>query len=104
MSTWPSVKGYVGPFLRAPMSFCGIGEYQRTEFVYPRHQGFERALTTKLTAKRLDVLGRRWTMCRQKVRIRGQFGQPWTTLDDAPSAPKPQVAGSIPVPPASREY
>ncbi len=26
--------------------------------------------------------------------------QPWTSLDSAPSAPKPQVAGSIPVPPA----
>ena len=57
-------------------------------------------LTTKLTTYWLDVLGRPWTMRRQKPRIQGQFGQPWTTLDSAPSAPKPQVAGSIPVPPA----
>ena len=32
------------------------------------------ALTTKLTTYWLDVLGRLWTMRRQKMRIRGQFG------------------------------
>jgi hypothetical protein len=30
-------------------------------------------------------------------------GHPWTRLDSAPSAPQPQVAGSIPVPPAPSE-
>ena len=58
------------------------------------------ALTTKLTTYWLDVLGRPWTMCRQESRIPGQIGRPWTTLDSAPRAPKPQGAGSIPVPPA----
>jgi hypothetical protein len=59
------------------------------------------ALTTKLTTYGLDVLRRPWTIRRQEVRIRGQFRQPWTILDSAPRAPKPQGAGAIPVPPAS---
>ena len=41
-------------------------------------------------------------MCRKEARIQEQFGHPWTNLDTAPSAPKPQVAGSIPVPPARK--
>jgi hypothetical protein len=58
------------------------------------------ALTTKLTTFWLDILGRLWTMRLQKPRIYGQIGRPWTALDSAPRAPKPQGAGSIPVPPA----
>ena len=57
-------------------------------------------MTTKLTTYQLDVLRRRWTMRRQKLRVQGNVGRVWTDLDSAPSAPKPQVAGSIPVPPA----
>jgi hypothetical protein len=64
--------------------------------------GMKVALTTKLTTERLDVLGSRWTMRRQNRWIQGQIGRPWTILDIAPRAPKPQVAGSIPVPPAPK--
>ena len=39
-------------------------------------------------------------MRRQERPFQGQFRRSWTTLDSAPSAPKPQGAGSIPVPPA----
>jgi len=63
--------------------------------------GLSGEVTTKLTTYWLDVLGRLWTMRRQEAPIQGQFGRLWTSLDSAPSAPKPQVAGSIPVPPAS---
>jgi hypothetical protein len=59
-------------------------------------------LTTKLTTDRLDVLGRPWTMCRQKPRIQGGVGRPWTILDSAPRAPHPQGAGALPLPPAPR--
>ena len=57
-------------------------------------------MTTKLTTYWLDVLGRVWTTRHEKRWIQEQFGRLWTHLDSAPSAPKPQVAGSIPVPPA----
>jgi hypothetical protein len=57
-------------------------------------------LTTKLTTERLDVLGWLWTMRRENPRIQQSFGHPWTSLHSAPHAPQPQVAGSIPVPPA----
>ena len=39
-------------------------------------------------------------MRRQKLRIQGDIGRPWTILGSAPRAPKPQGAGSIPVQPA----
>jgi hypothetical protein len=38
-------------------------------------------LTTKLTTERLDVLGRRWTMCRQEPGFQGNLdiaGRSWT--------------------------
>jgi hypothetical protein len=58
------------------------------------------ALTTKVTTYRLDVLGRRETMRRQRPSIQGRFGQPWTPLDSAPRSPTPQGADAFPVPPA----
>jgi hypothetical protein len=54
-------------------------------------------LTTKLSTYWLDVLGRLWTMRRQKPPIQGQFGRAWTSLDSAPHAPQPQGAGANPV-------